>query len=322
MNNDNLKEIRIVFLGSSSFSIPSLTALYDAKARIAGVITQPDKPAGRGQKTALPIVKEWALGHGIPVFQPEKIKKPEDYQFLTALSPDLLIVVAYGKILPLSMIKIARLGAVNVHGSLLPKYRGASPVQAALLAGDKSSGATIMQLDEGMDTGLILSKKEIPIEPNDTGESLSRKIAELGAKLLVETLQGWFDKKITPVPQNNAEASVCFKVSKDDGKIDWQKPAHEIERTIRAYHPWPSAWTSYNQNETRMKIIAARVSKTVPEQNIPSGTIYLNEDKEPSVACGGNSSLALETVQPENKKKMPAKEFLLGHPGIIGSRLL
>ena len=313
-------ETRIIFMGTPDFAVPSLARLIaagpDHNWRVVAVATQPDRRAGRGKKPVVSPVKALALEHGIDVLQPAGLRKdPAAVDALAALAPDLLVVAAYGLILPPRVLDIPRFGAVNVHASLLPAYRGASPITAALLDGRDETGVTIMLMDAGMDTGPMLAQARQSIAPDDTTAGLSTRLAAQGAELLVATLPRWLAGEIAPVDQADlpGEVSTCRLIKKDDGRIDWTRPAVAIERMTRAYAPWPSAFTTWRGEN--FKILRARV---VPGRATPGHVVAV----EGGVAVGtGDALLQLEEVQPAGKRAMDVASFLNGTPDFVGADL-
>lgn len=316
MSATQTKKARVVFFGAAPFSLAPLLALANGATEILAIVTQPDKPFGRGKKLAENVVKKWAVANNVAVFQPDRINRADFIEMIRALQPDLFVVVAYGKILPADLLEIPNFGSLNVHGSLLPKYRGASPVQTAILSGDAVTGATIMLLDQKMDTGPILAQKEIPIAPDETSATLAEKLSQTGAKLLAETIPLWLDGKITATPQKAEEASVCGKITKDDGKIDWHEPAQTIERKIRAFQPWPVANTWSKDKKYFVKIHRAKISAQTPSGKQP-GDLFIAPQNTVHVCCGQNTALELLAVQPQNKNIMPAYDFLLGRKELL-----
>ncbi|MGI6255143.1 MAG: methionyl-tRNA formyltransferase [Acutalibacter sp.] len=298
--------MRVVFMGTPDFAVPSLQKLIDNGYEVCAAYTQPDKPKGRGHKLQAPPVKELALQNGIPVFQPTTLRTEEVQQEIRGWNADVIVVVAYGKILPKAVLDAPRLGCVNVHGSLLPKYRGAAPIQWTVIHGDPVAGVTTMFMAEGMDTGDILLKTETPVGPEETAGELFDRLKNLGAKLLMETLQGLEQGTLTPVPQDEALATRAPMLSKDLSVVDWTKPAQELHDLIRGLNPWPSAH-SYLDGK-KMKLHASRVGSG-------SGTPGQAFEKDGAlwVYCG-QGSLELTEVQPENGKRMDGKSYLLGHP--------
>lgn len=307
------KPLRIVFMGTPDFAVPSLQALIDGPETIIGVVCQPDRKKGRGRKLSPPPVKVKALEAGLPVFQPESVKTEVFLQQLKQLAPDLIIVVAYGKILPAALLELPPLGAINVHGSLLPKYRGAAPIQWAVINGEKESGVTIMQMDEGMDTGDILYPVSIPIEDHDTAGSLFNKLAELGGRALAEAVEKLKCNEITPIPQDNSQASHAPMLSKEQGHIDWSKPALELHNLIRGLDPWPSAYGFLEGKRFRF-FSPLLVAKKATEQ---PGTIC-RADAEGLLIATGSDYLCIKEIQPEGKKRMTVQACLCGTPINIG----
>ncbi len=312
--------IRIVFLGTPAFAVPSLRSLCEQAAsrgwQVAGVGTQPDRPAGRGKQLAQSPVKQYAIEQGLPVLQPASLRKdPAAVEALAALAPDLIVVAAYGLILPPSVLALPTYGCINVHASLLPAYRGASPITAAILDGRSESGVTIMLMDEGMDTGPALRQGTEPILPADTTASLSERLAEVGAALLVETLPAWLEGDIAPIAQDElpGEVSMCRLIKKEDGQIDWTRPAAYIERMVRAYTPWPAAYSTWRGEV--FKVLEAGVAAGRAE----AGRVIATA-QGPAVGTG-EGLLLLKSVQAAGKKAMPAAAFANGAQGFMGGRL-
>jgi methionyl-tRNA formyltransferase len=310
----NIQDFKIVFMGTPDFSVPSLLSLI-SQTNVLAVVTQPDKKVGRKQEVTQSPVKKIALEHKIEVLQPEKVKG--NFEFIKQikdLQPDLIVAVAYGFILPQEIIDIPKYGIINVHASLLPKYRGASPIQSAILNGDKETGVTIMLIDDKMDTGPMLGQRTITITDNDNFESLHDKLSMLGSDLLSETLSKYINGEIKPVAQNESEATYCKILNKEDGKIDWNKSAEEIERQIRAFNPWPGSFTFWEGKQLR--IIKALDIKVIGNK---IGEVFKTNDGI-GVKCGKDALEILE-LQLEGKRPMTAKEFLNGYKGIIGTIL-
>lgn len=297
-------------MGTPDFAVPSLNALVKAGYEVEAVVTQPDKPKGRSKVLQPTPVKEEAQKHGIPVFQPAKVREPEFVETLKGLKPDLIIVAAFGQIIPESILNIPEFGCINIHASLLPKYRGAAPIQYAVIDGEKESGVTIMQMGTGLDTGDMISRTVVPLSPEETGGSLFDKLARAGAELLVKTLPDIFNRTAVYEKQpENSPTPYAAMITKQMGLLDFSKSAEELERLVRGLNPWPSAYTFLNGKS--LKIWKACVGPAVEgEERIP-GTV-LSADKEGiSVACG-SGSLILQEVQLEGKKRMDSASFLRG----------
>ncbi len=288
-------------MGSPNFAVPSLDALAKEYS-VAGVVTQPDRPAGRGGALSSPAIKTAAMRLGIPVIQPAKIRSPESMAQLQMWAPDLIVVTAFGQILRPAVLDLPAYGCVNVHGSLLPRWRGPAPIQAAILAGDQETGITIMKMDPGVDTGPILSQRKLPIGSDDTGGSLFEKMAPLGAELLMETLRGYINGEILPQPQSEQGATYAAMLKKEDGLLDLTKPAIELERRVRAMNPWPGAF--FYWNGTALKVLRAHLSGG---RNPGSGSRFRVEG---SPALGtGDGILILDEVQPGGKNPCRGKRF-------------
>lgn len=310
--------MKFVFFGTPEFAAIVLEKLITTGYVPAAVITNPDELIGRKQILTSPPVKILAQKHGILVFQPTKLRNNEEFlEQFKKLKPELAIVAAYGKILPKEILEIPKYGFINVHGSLLPHYRGASPIQVAILNGDKETGVTIMEVDEEMDHGAIISKSKCQISNDDTYETLSNKLAILGAELLIKTIPDYISGKLKPVPQDHSKATFTKIIKKEDGKIDWSKSAEEIEKMVRAYYPWPTAYTY--QNLKLLKIIEAEVSKDKNNHRI--GEVYYSNILENIGIRCGERSLIIKKLQLEGGKVLSAKEFLNGHKNFIGSIL-
>ena len=296
--------MRIVFMGSPDFAMPSLSALA-AHYSIVGVVTQPDRPAGRGNTMTPPPVKKLALELSLPVIQPERLRQPEAMQQLLDWAPDLIIVAAFGQILRPAVLNLPPYGCINVHASLLPRWRGAAPIQAALLHGDAQTGVTIMRMEAGVDTGGILSQRATPILPSDNAETLSQRLANLGAELLVETLPAYLQRTLLPEAQDETLATYAPMLKKEDGKLDFSQPAESLVRQVNAYTPWPGAFTLWNGQP--FKILRAHA---VAGALLPPGQPTILHDL-PAFSTG-NGLLVLDQVQPAGKKAMPGKVFLQG----------
>jgi methionyl-tRNA formyltransferase len=308
--------MRIVFMGTPEVAAFSLERLFEAPEPVVGVVTQPDRPAGRGRKTILSPVRRAAEIRGVPTLAPEKIRDPSFFDVLSKWTPDLIVVVAYGRILPRQILELAPHGCLNVHYSLLPKYRGAAPVPWAIIGGEEKSGVTTMRLVEKMDAGPIFLQREISVAPNDTTASLQAKLAPVGAELLVETIAELKAGNLTPQAQDESKVTYAPVLKKEDGLIDWNLPAVSIERRVRGFNPWPSAYTYLVGN--LLKIHRARVIE-MAEKAAPGEV--LKADKDGLWIATGAGALSLEEVQLENRKKMTAREFLNGTRVEKGARL-
>ena len=299
--------MRIVFMGTPEFAVPSLRALLDAGHDVAAVFTQPDKPQGRRMTLTPPPVKQAAEENGIPVFQPKTLKSPEEVSRISGMNPDAIVVAAYGKILPKAVLDIPKFGCINVHASLLPKYRGAAPIQAAILNGDAEAGVTIMMMAEACDTGDILFEKATPIGPEENTPGLTKRLADLGAGLLVTALKAVEDGSAVPQKQDDARSSYVSLITKKMSPVDWSRTAQEIHNQIRALDPWPAA--SAELEGHRLKIYRSRPAGGEygePGLVVPGSEKFI-------VCCGDGSALELLEVQTEGGKKMSGSDFLRGH---------
>lgn len=309
--------MNVIFCGTPQFAVPSLERLAATGFKVLLVVTQPDRPQGRGMTMTAPPVKQSALRLGLPVTQPEKIKKNEEFQRqITGLRPDAIIVVGYGRIIPPWMLELPPHGNINVHASLLPKYRGAAPIQWAIASGETVTGVTTMRLDEGLDTGDILLRREMAIQPDDTSVTLSPRLAEIGADLLIETLRGLEQGSIRRIPQNNSLASLAPILKKEDGLVDFRRMATEIHNRLRGFQPWPGAYTLFRGKS--LKIIAAL--PVAHESSLAEGELHLGEDRL-LAGCGSGTALELLEVQPEGKKPITAREFVSGYRPAEAERL-
>jgi len=302
--NDPLK---IVYMGTPDFAVPPLRALQKSGDWVVAVVTQPDRPKGRGRKLAPPPVKETATAFGIPVIQPETVRSDEFHQRMRQLAPDLFVVVAFGQILPPSLLEIPAMGAINVHASLLPRHRGAAPIQWAIIEGDEETGVTTMMMDEGMDTGDILLEGKTPIAAEETAAELHDRLSEMGAPLLLDTIERLKSGNLTPVPQDPAKATYASMLKKSDGEIDWSQPAERIDRRIRGMTPWPGAYTF--TDGMRLKILKARVLQR--DISVPPGTILECMPGELHIATG-KAALAISEIQGKSGKRLPIDDFLCG----------
>ena len=311
--------MRIVFMGTPEFGVPALEQLLKSEHQIVAVYTQPERPAGRGRTSTPSAVKIAASAHSLAVFQPPSLKAAHEVERLVELKPDVIVVAAFGQLLSQQVLDIPPFGCLNVHPSLLPRHRGASPIPAAILAGDEETGVSIMLMDAGLDTGPILVQRAIPIEPEDTAESLGAKLAQLGAGLLGQTLSQWLDHCLTPRPQDEGNATYSGSISKGEGDMEWHLSAIELWRRVRAFYPWPGCYTRWRGKQ--LKLLQAiplsggqglepgRVISLLPEQ----GTVF-------GVATG-SGILGLCRVQLEGRRAMTAEEFLRGQRGFIGELL-
>jgi methionyl-tRNA formyltransferase len=313
-----MKELRIIFMGTAELSCASLGKLA-GKFSVVAVVTQPDKPRGRELKLQFSPVKTLAEELKLPVLQPLKARDETFIAELRGLKPDLIVVVAYGQILPQSILDMPKFGCVNVHTSLLPKYRGASPIQSAILNGDAETGVTIMKMDAGLDTGGIISQARTPILKEDNSQTLHDRLAQLGAELLVETIPDYVEGKILPKPQPVEGASYAAKIKKEDGRIDWNEPAERILHRLRAFTPWPGVFTSLHAEPKPMflKIWNAEVVGN----NGQTGTV-LSADKNGIVVACGRDALRILELQREGGRRLSAQEFLAGHPLKVGHQFI
>jgi methionyl-tRNA formyltransferase len=303
-----------VFCGTPGFAVPTLETLVHAGFPVGLVVTQPDKPRGRGLTLASSPVKQSALAHRLPVIQPESIKNNNEFRTqLTALQPEAIIVVGYGRIIPQWMIDLPRLGNINLHASLLPRYRGAAPIQWAIARGEIVTGVTTMRIDAGLDTGDILLQKEIQIKPTDTAETLAPALAAIGADLIVDTLRGLQAGTISPRPQDDEKASLAPILKKEDGRIDFRLPAQEICNRLRGFQPWPGAFTTFRGKNLHIWYAA------LAQHSIPWGELLVDNDHL-FVGCKA-SGLELLEVQPEGKKHMAVRDFIHGYRPKTGETL-
>ena len=299
-------------MGTPAFAVPTLERLLLDRHQVAAVFTQPDKPAGRGKTLKAPAVKAFALQHGIPVHQPVRIKTNEEVRAVfESASPDACVVAAYGKILPKWMLAIPRLGCINVHASLLPRYRGAAPINWAIANGERETGITIMQMDEGMDTGPILAKLAIEIGDDETAVELSTRLAVLGADLLGRTLPRIERGEIQAVAQSEAEATYAPMLKREDGLMDWRLQARELANRVRAFQPWPGAYTDFRGK--RLIVWQAKESmQQTASENLKPGTILSIDDSEIIIACAGSTALRIQQAQIEGKRRMTGRELANG----------
>lgn len=311
--------MRVVFIGTGDIGLPVLRWLLESEAHeLAGVVTQPDKPVGRDQRIQAPPIKAALRGHDIPVLQPERIKREEAIRAIQALAPEVIVVMAYGQILPRTVLEIPSVACLNLHASLLPRHRGAAPIQAAIAAGDRETGLTVMYMDEGLDTGDILLESAIPVMAEETGGSLHDRLSQLGPAALERALHLLSRGSAPRVPQNAAQTTYAPKLEREHGLIDWAQPADLIERKLRAFDPWPGAYTVLRDGagkERKLKIFRAAPSTT--ERSLEPATLIAERD---SIVIGtGDSALRLEEVQLEGKKRMSAADLLRGSGWIAGA---
>ncbi len=295
---------RIVFMGSPAFALPVLRRLSE-RYPVVGVVTQPDRPAGRGRVLTPPPVKELAESLEIPVIQPNRLKEPAAVESLVSWKPGLIVVAAFGQILRQNVLELPAYGCINVHASLLPRWRGAAPIQAAILHGDPETGVSIMKMDAGVDSGPVLAQKSVQIQADDTTESLSSRLADLGAELLAETLPGYLEGKTIPQPQDELQATRAPMIQKEDGRLDFNLPAMDLERRVRAFNPWPGTYFFFQ--EAQLKVLRAHV---IPSRSSPPGKAGAIGNL-PAISTA-RDWLVLDVVQPAGKKPMPGDVFLRG----------
>lgn len=299
----------VLYMGTPSFAVPPLQAMIDAKWNLVGVVCQPDKPAGRGQKLTAPPVKELALAHGLPVYQPERVRKnPEFLALLQELNPALILVVAYGKLLPPEVLAVPKHGCLNVHASLLPKYRGAAPIQWSIIRGETVTGVTLMKMDEGMDTGDMIAKAELAILPEDTSVTLSPKLSNLGAELAIEAIPNWVAGMLKASPQDHTSATMAPMLSKETGRLDWSRPATELHDLVRGVQPWPGAHTTLLGKD--VKVVSTEVVLDGQPERTPGELIALTPDGW-HVATGADT-LLLKQVQVPGKPPQAAADVARG----------
>ncbi len=309
------QSLNLVFCGTPRFAVPTLEKLVEAGFRIQLVVTQPDKPRGRGMEMSPSPVKQRALELGLPVVQPDKIKNNEEFRArLSTLKPESIVVVGYGRIIPQWMIDLPPMGNINLHASLLPKYRGAAPIQWAIACGEMVTGVTTMKIDSGLDTGDVLLQKEIPIEPTDTADTLAPRMATIGADLVRETLHGLKAGTVHPTPQDNSKTNLAPILKKEDGEIDFHRSAEEIYNRLRGFQPWPGAYTSFRGK-------SLQVWDAKPLQRGMKEAELMVEAGGLIVGCGKATALELLAVQPEGKKRMAARDFVHGYRPQSGEKL-
>jgi methionyl-tRNA formyltransferase len=308
--------VKVVFMGTPDFAVPTLEALTDTHGmNVVGVVTQPDRPRGRGRELAPSPVKRAAMERDLPLFQPRSLRQPAAVAQLAPLEPEVVVVVAFGQILTQDVLNLPPHGCLNVHASLLPRWRGAAPIPAAILAGDEVTGVTIMHMDAGLDTGPIITQKEEPIMSDDTWATLDERLKRLGAALLVETLPPYLAGELAPRPQPEEGVTYAERLHKEDGRLDWSRPAVELGRQVRAFTPWPSAFTAWRGR--RLKVIQA--TPLDRRESAPPGTVIVLEDG--AAVATGEGTLRLEKVQLAGKQSMNITTFLRGQRDFVGSRL-
>ncbi|WP_313070110.1 methionyl-tRNA formyltransferase [Lacrimispora sp.] len=300
--------MRIIFMGTPDFSVPALKALVEAGHDVIAVITQPDKPKGRGKEVQMPPVKEQALEYNIPVYQPVKARDPEFVKFLTDLAPDVMVVAAFGQLLPKSILDIPKYGCINIHASLLPKYRGASPIQYAVINGEKESGITTMMMAEALDTGDMLDQAKVTLDLKETGGSLHEKLSQIGGSLIIKTLNKLEDKTAVRIPQDESKFTYVGMIKKTMGDIDWSMEADVIERLIRGLNPWPSAYTGWNG-----KVIKIWEADVVDKEYAGAIGEVVEVGKDCLVVKTGKGGLSIKELQMQGKKRMDIGAFLRGY---------
>lgn len=300
--------MNIVFMGTPDFAVPCLNELIENNHNVIGVVTQPDKPKGRSGELSCPPVKEFAQRCNIDVFQPQKIRESEFVEKLKDINPDLIVVVAFGQILPESILNIPKYGCINVHGSLLPKYRGAAPIQWSIINGDEVTGVTTMYMDKGMDTGDIIQKREIEIGQDETADILFNRLSKLGSELLIETINKIQDGTITREKQDESQATKVGMLTKEIGNINWSKSALEIKNLIRGTYPWPGSYTYYKG--IKVKLFSIKIDTN--EYNKSPGTI-VDVTKDSIVVQCGKGSAIIKEIQFESSRRMSVKDYLVGH---------
>jgi methionyl-tRNA formyltransferase len=305
---------KIVFMGTPDFAVPTLRALIEHHT-VTAVVTQPDRPAGRGGEVQMSPIKKVALAHDIPVLQPEKIRRKASVEALRGYEADAYVVAAFGQILPQEVLDIPPYGSINIHASLLPRWRGAAPIQAAIRAGDDETGVTIMKMDAGLDTGPMLSKGVVPIMRNETSQSLHDKLATLGADLLISTLPGYFSGAIQPQPQPETGVTFAPRIEKEEGRIDWTQDAVGIDRLVRAFTPWPGTFTDWNGK--MLKVISGNAVSTGEDE---PGRVSIDAFGEIFIGTGRGLYFPL-MVQLAGKKPTSVEDFVRGYPDFIGARL-
>lgn len=322
------RPVRVIFMGTPEFAVPSLRALAHVALghgdadwlEIVSVVTRPDKPAGRGRQVVYSPVKQFALDAGLPIYQPGPLRRPEVQAALRELAPDIILVAAFGQLLPQETLDLPAHGCLNVHASLLPRWRGASPIAGAIRAGDAETGVTIMRMDIGLDTGDIVSARATPIGVDETTGALTDRLATLGAELLMDTLPDWLARRITPQPQDEALATSTRPLRKEDGRLDWRLSATELSRLVRSVTPWPGAFTTWEGKLLK----TLKVTPIARDTDVPPGHCYPLPHGDPrgALACAcGEGALALNVIQLEGKRAVPAADALRGYPALAHATL-
>lgn len=302
--------LRIVFFGSPGFAVPTLRELHASRHQVAAVVTQPDKPRGRGQKESPGPVKSFALAHGLAVIQPDRLKDEGFLAMLRGIAPDIGVVAAYGKILPASLLAIPRLGMVNVHASLLPRWRGASPIHRAVMAGDAETGISIMRVVQALDAGAVFATATRPIEPNETSEDVERDLSEIGARLLLPVIDDLAAGTAQETPQDESRVTYAPRLTREDGLVDWERPATMIHNQVRGLHPWPHAFTSLNG--ARIILLRSLVPEPAPSEGAQPGTVVRLDREGIVVAAAGGTTVRLTQMQAEGRRPTTAREFAAG----------
>jgi methionyl-tRNA formyltransferase len=304
--------MRVVFIGTGEIGVPTLRTLLESQEHsVGGIVTQPDKPVGRDQRMEPPAIKKAFARHNLPLLQPRKIKEREAIEKIRALAPDLIVVMAYGQILPREVLEIPSAACLNLHASLLPRWRGAAPVQAAIAAGDPETGITVVYMDEGLDTGDVLLQQKIEILPNETGGSLHDRLAQIAPEALLESMRLVATGKASRILQDEALANYAPKLNREAGRIDWTQTAESIERKIRAYNPWPGAFTTVAGKTEKAQHLKVFSGTVIDHSGSPGEIVYA--DHRGLVVAAGGQALSLQEVQLEGKRRMPAAEFLRGY---------
>ena len=323
------RALRVVYMGTPDFAVPALRALAASRHQVVGVVTNPDRPVGRGHKVLGSPVKQAALALGLPIAQPKSLRSPESLEVLSAWRPELIVVAAYGKLLPPSVLGLAPLGCVNIHASLLPRYRGAAPIQWCIARGERVSGVTIMQMEQGLDTGPMLLKGQVSVEDEDTGQSLHDKLAPLGAQLLMEAVEGLIRGELRPEVQDHEAATWAPMLRREDGELDWTRPAPQLHDQIRGFWPWPGAYTTWVDPQGQAQLLKIHRARVVPASEQPDasgqlpGRVVAASAAQDRlwVACG-QGTLALELLQAPGRRVMSARDLLNGCAIAPGAQLV